>query len=194
MHLAERTSGIEYAHSRGLGARNLQVGFANACEEGKTLGFEAVGIAPGICAPQSSFDRRVQKYSKVRPQSVLHELLEHFDMIARNSPTTALIRESRVGESIGDDDSPRRQRRPDHFRQVLRPRRENKQEFRRAVNGHFRMSEQHGTDRFSRRGSPRFPCQADTPAAGLKQLRKKFRMGAFAGALDAFQGDEEAVA
>src|SRR4051812_2899655 len=115
---------------------------------------------------------------------------ESLDQLAGNAFAAALIGGRRVGEAVAHDPAPRLHRRTNDARDVVRPRGEQEQGFRRRIH---RLFEDCLAQPLGQLGAARLARQDDVASAGRKRVGDELHVTRLARAVDAFQGNEAAA-
>jgi hypothetical protein len=127
--------------------------------------------------------------SRVRSgwKAALHPGFQCGDAFDGDAAPAALVGIAGIGEAVGHHPHAARQRRQDQSGQMFLARGEHQQQF--GVGIHVAVQQQFAQG-FAERGAAGFPGDDDLPALPAQPVGDEFQMGAFAGAVDAFEGDE----
>src|SRR5690606_4797813 len=111
----------------------IKIGSPNALEKLFALALETV-MGPVRNPCPADLDGGVEQQRQIGLAAALHAVAETLEELRVDAPPPALVSERRIGEAVTDDPFAALERRLDHERKMLGPRREHQQRFGLAAN------------------------------------------------------------
>jgi hypothetical protein len=201
MRLTRRTPRIHHYHSTRLTLRNRHIPIAHAAKERPCLLLKTIfimtsrsilriALVPLPGPVHTGMRARIQQQRQIRLQISAQDPMQFANSLASQPPSVSLIGLGRVGKPVAQHEASRRQRRFDHFGDVLRARCKHQRHFRQRSQSRCPGMQQHLPNLLSRRRPPWLSSLDDLVSCRAQRRRKLAHLRALACAVKSLECDE----